>query len=199
MKLKMRSNHSCEIVNPEFSASRLMKSERVMKEESLSPQRRSFLGALIGSIISGITIVLGVAIGRYSILPALRPTRKSQWATVGLLEEFPEGEPVKRYVVVSQDAGWGRFNSQQLVWVIKKGEQVTIFSAICPHLSCTINLAANGFVCPCHGSAWNRDGEKLGGPTPRGMDVLEHRVEGDLLKVKYQFFKQGVAKREEIG
>ncbi len=170
-----------------------------MTDEELSPDRRRFLGALIGLISSGITTVLGVTIGRYTIAPALSNTNVGEWTDVGLLEEIPEGKPVKRNVVVSQDSGWGRFNSQRLVWVIRKGEQVTVFSAACPHLGCTINETSNGFICPCHGSAWSADGERLGGPTPRGMDMLDHRVEGDLLKVKYQYFKQGVAEKEEAG
>src|SRR5262249_31835969 len=109
------------------------------------------------------------------------------------------GAPVKRNVVVSQDAGWGRFNSQRLVWVTRQGQEVTIFSATCPHLGCTINQSAGAFVCRCHNSAWNAAGEKTGGPAPRGMDTLEHRLEGDVLKVKYQFFRQGVAQKEEVG
>jgi menaquinol-cytochrome c reductase iron-sulfur subunit len=162
-------------------------------------ERRSFLGGAIGLIASAISAILGVTIGRYSIAPALSRTDTSEWTDVGLLGEITEGVPVKRNVVISQNAGWGRFNSQRLVWVIKKGDDITVFSAACPHLGCTINETANGFICPCHGSAWNANGEKLGGPAPRGMDVLEHRVEGDLLQVKYQFFKQGAAQQEQIG
>src|SRR5581483_6059898 len=120
-----------------------------------SSERRSFLGYMIGLIVSGITAVLGVTIGRYSITPALSPAGKSEWTDAGLVEDIPEGKPVKRNVVVSRTAGWAQFNSQQLVWVTKKGENVTVFSAICPHLGCTINEAAKGFICACHGSAWN--------------------------------------------
>lgn len=170
-----------------------------MTDEELSPDRRRFLGVLIGLISSGISAVLGVTIGRYTIAPALSNNNAGEWTDVGLLEEIPEGKPIKRNVVVSQDSGWGRFNSQRLVWVLRKGEQVTVFSAACPHLGCTINETANGFICPCHGSAWSADGERLGGPTPRSMDALDHRVEDGLLKVKYQHFKQGVAEKEEAG
>ena len=163
-----------------------------------STGRRSFLGYVIGLIISGITAVLGVTIGRYSIAPALLPADASEWADAGLVEDIPEGKPVKRNVVVSRTAGWASFNSQQLVWVTKKGESITVFSAICPHLGCTVNEAAKGFICACHGSAWSAQGEKIAGPTPRNMDMLENRVEGDLLKIKYQYFKQGMPQKEEI-
>ncbi len=95
--------------------------------EGPSEERRSFLGILIGLIASGITAVLGVNIGRYSIAPALSAAGQPEWTEAGLLDEIPEDEPVKRYVVISQEAGWGRFNSQRLVWVLKKGTEITVF------------------------------------------------------------------------
>ena len=171
----------------------------VTSDERVSDDRRSFLGVIVGLIGAGIASVLGVTIGRYAIGPALKTADAAEWTDVGLLEEIPEGVAVKRNVVVSQDAGWGRFNSQRLVWVSRQGEDVRVFSASCPHLGCTINEGANGFICPCHSSVWNAAGEKIGGPAPRGMDTLEHRIEGDVLKVKYQFFRQGVEQKEEVG
>lgn len=163
-----------------------------------SAGRRAFLGYVIGLIISSITAVMGVTIGRYSITPALSPASKSEWTDVGLVEDIPAGKPVKRNVVVSRTAGWAQFNSQQLVWVTKKAEGITVFSAICPHLGCTINEAAKGFVCACHGSAWNAEGEKIAGPTPRNLDTLDSRIEGDVLRVRYQYFKPGMPQKEEI-
>ncbi len=42
----------------------------------------------------------------------------------------------------------------------------------CPHLGCRVPWCATSqwFECPCHGSKYNRVGEKKGGPAPRGMD-----------------------------
>ena len=42
----------------------------------------------------------------------------------------------------------------------------------CPHLGCRVPECATSqwFECPCHGSQYNRVGEKKGGPAPRGMD-----------------------------
>lgn len=161
-------------------------------------ERRSFLGLLIGLISAGIASTLGAIIGRYSVAPAFAAPDEANWVEVGLLEEIPEDVPIKRNVVVSQDAGWGRFNSQQLVWVSKKDDKVEVFSAVCPHLGCTINETKNGFACACHGSVWDDAGEKKAGPAPRNMDVLEHKIEGDVLKVKYRYFKQGIEKKEEL-
>ena len=42
----------------------------------------------------------------------------------------------------------------------------------CPHLGCRVPECASSqwFECPCHGSQYNRVGEKKAGPAPRGMD-----------------------------
>ncbi len=42
----------------------------------------------------------------------------------------------------------------------------------CPHLGCRVPdcKTSQWFECPCHGSQYNRAGEKKAGPAPRGMD-----------------------------
>jgi cytochrome b6-f complex iron-sulfur subunit len=55
----------------------------------------------------------------------------------------------------------------------------------CPHLGCRVPSCATSqwFECPCHGSQYNRVGEKKGGPAPRGMDRFTTEVDGDELTV----------------
>lgn len=50
----------------------------------------------------------------------------------------------------------------------------------CPHLGCRVPSCATSqwFECPCHGSKYNRVGEKRGGPAPRGMDRFAMSVNG---------------------
>jgi cytochrome b6-f complex iron-sulfur subunit len=42
----------------------------------------------------------------------------------------------------------------------------------CVHLGCRVPwcVSSQWFECPCHGSQYNRVGEKKGGPAPRGLD-----------------------------
>ena len=49
---------------------------------------------------------------------------------------------------------------------------VTALYQTCPHLGCRVPecTTSQWFECPCHGSQYNRVGEKKGGPAPRGMD-----------------------------
>ncbi len=48
----------------------------------------------------------------------------------------------------------------------------------CPHLGCRVPdcKTSQWFECPCHGSKYNRVGEKKGGPAPRGMDRFPMEV-----------------------
>ena len=50
----------------------------------------------------------------------------------------------------------------------------------CPHLGCRVPECdtSQWFECPCHGSRYNRVGEKRGGPAPRGMDRFSMAIEG---------------------
>ena len=50
----------------------------------------------------------------------------------------------------------------------------------CPHLGCRVPNCPSSqwFECPCHGSQYNRVGEKKGGPAPRGMDRFVVKVSG---------------------
>ena len=50
----------------------------------------------------------------------------------------------------------------------------------CPHLGCRVPecKSSQWFECPCHGSQYNRVGEKKAGPAPRGMDHFAISVTG---------------------
>jgi cytochrome b6-f complex iron-sulfur subunit len=54
----------------------------------------------------------------------------------------------------------------------------------CPHLGCRVPSCASSqwFECGCHGSQYNRVGEKKAGPAPRGMDhfPIEISPAGDI-------------------
>ncbi|MCI0391241.1 MAG: Rieske 2Fe-2S domain-containing protein [Acidobacteria bacterium] len=161
-------------------------------------KRRSFLGALVGLIVSSISAFLGVTIGRFSVEPAFSSSDSEEWMELGEIVDIPEDKLVRRSLVISQQAGWGQFNTQRLVWIMRKSDEFKVYSAVCPHLGCTVSARGERFICACHGSSWDVAGNKLGGPAPRALDLLEHRIEGNLLKVRYQAFKQGIATKEAV-
>jgi cytochrome b6-f complex iron-sulfur subunit len=55
----------------------------------------------------------------------------------------------------------------------------------CVHLGCRVPWCESSqwFECPCHGSKYNRVGEKKGGPAPRGLDRFVLQVSGGSITV----------------
>jgi len=55
----------------------------------------------------------------------------------------------------------------------------------CVHLGCRVPFCQSSqwFECPCHGSKYNRVGEKKAGPAPRGLDRFHFTVDGGQVKV----------------
>ena len=155
------------------------------------------MALVIGLIWAGISGTISVVAARFVAGPK-SVVSTANWSDIGALKDIVIGSPIKREVVIQQDSGWGRFYSLRSVWIVKRDRETTVFSAACPHLGCTIDASVNGFACPCHGSSWSASGEKLGGPSPRNLDVLESRVDGDTLRVRYQDFKQGTPRKESV-
>lgn len=63
----------------------------------------------------------------------------------------------------------------------------------CVHLGCRVPYckASQWFECPCHGSQYNRVGEKKAGPAPRGLDRFGVEVSGGVLTVDTGSLVQG--------
>ena len=63
----------------------------------------------------------------------------------------------------------------------------------CVHLGCRVPWCQTSqwFECPCHGSQYNRVGEKKGGPAPRGLDRFPIKVSGGSIEVDTGLLIQG--------
>jgi menaquinol-cytochrome c reductase iron-sulfur subunit len=165
--------------------------------------RRSFLGALlaVGSVLVG--GLLSVPLIRFALFPLIRRTTELKGAPVGALSEFSSStEPVIRTIKIEQVDGWRKTISEKAVYITKDDQnQLRVLTSICPHLGCTVpwNKEKHQFICPCHGASFREDGTRLGGPSLRGMDVLETSIEGGQLLVRFKYFRQLVSYKEVVG
>jgi len=167
-----------------------------------SEDRRSFLGWLAGFLQAGIGLFLMIPAVRYVLHPALGSGATNEmWSDAGALSDVAVGEPQRKMLSITERDGWSQRVVEKTVWVIRNPDDtVRVFTAVCPHLGCTINwkTQSKNFNCACHESYFDLAGRPLSGPSPRPMDTLEYKVEGGLLYVKHQNFKQAVPAKEVL-
>ncbi|MCB1218519.1 Rieske 2Fe-2S domain-containing protein [bacterium] len=117
---------------------------------------------------------------------------KGEWiAVLGKVKDLNEKEPVLVKAVFLDSLGneqgdekifvrWVKINEDTGRWIIK--------GATCTHLKCTIEFTpgADRFVCPCHGSEYDLEGEVLKRPSRKPLkDYSEHSFEdGGMLKLR---------------
>jgi nitrite reductase/ring-hydroxylating ferredoxin subunit len=131
-----------------------------------------------------------------------------KFVRVGLLAMLPDDGLPRQFAVMEDSVdAWTRIPGQRVGTMFlcrttsDKGPVVTAFSSTCPHLGCAVdfNAAANQFECPCHKSAFAKDGDKLYGPTLRGLDPLPVKLVDSNgqqeIWVAYERFRTGVAER----
>lgn len=131
--------------------------------------RRRFLNRVWKFLAAGLALEAG-----WTTFDILTPRLAGTFGGVlraGAADAFAEGTVT--YV------GEGRFYMTRL-----EGELAALWQK-CPHLGCRVPFCERSgrFECPCHGSVFNRKGEYLEGPAPRGMDSFPVRVEDGVVLV----------------
>ncbi|MGH9315907.1 MAG: ubiquinol-cytochrome c reductase iron-sulfur subunit [Thermoanaerobaculia bacterium] len=168
----------------------------------LRTSRRSFFGILVGSISAVVGALMAIPLARFALHPLFHPGGGADWYPLGAPEDFSGADPVRAEVEVRKVDGWRASVVKQTVWVTRNAQgQLTVLSAVCPHLGCVVPWGAEQkmFACPCHKGFFAKDGTRISGPPPRGLDPLLWKVEDGKVWVKYQYFRQLVSGREVIG
>jgi menaquinol-cytochrome c reductase iron-sulfur subunit len=169
--------------------------------DGTSSTRRSFLKKTIGILSAPIVIFLAWPFIQF-IIAAIFRLPKANFTKVGPMSSFLENEPVLPKYKSDVKQTYMQQNEIRDVWIIKHlDSKVTVFSPICPHLGCRYDWYpdAKQFICPCHGSVFSIDGKVLGGPSPRGLDLLPWKIENGDLYVQWERFRVGTSKKIRIG
>ncbi len=181
---------------------------------------RRILLALFSRLVAlGSAVATLGPIGRFLADPLRkRGGEGAQRFRVAPLAELPVGQPTAFVLRGRKVDAWKVYPARVLgqVWVIRDNDatdpdqaRIRVFSAVCPHLGCTVNHdpEKQRFVCPCHAGVFTLDGEpvpseQLGypNPVPRGLDPLDWSLVTDeqgqvWLEVAYVRYEVGKAER----
>lgn len=124
-----------------------------------TPSRRGLLRGLALMTWAGLVAALGLGLGAALRLAGAGPgPRARPRLDLGPAAELQPGQVVSREDVA----------------LLRDAQGLYALSLVCPHLGCRpVWRAEEGrFLCPCHGSAFAPDGQRLTGPAPRGLAGL---------------------------
>ena len=145
-----------------------MPEEKQVIESNEFNRREFFVKLGLGSLSIA---ACGTAVFAYQFLSPNVLFEPSPIVNAGRPDSYPEDS-------VTLDV-----NSQ--IYLIHAKEGFFSLSAVCTHLGClTAWKPELGIIaCPCHGSKFKRDGEKIEGPAPKPLPWLRTWVsdEGDLM------------------
>jgi Rieske Fe-S protein len=146
---------------------------------------------------------LAVPAARFLMAPVQGGAAAGRWIRTVPLETLREDEPKRVALVADRHDAWTLEKDAALgaVWLLRSGGAVLAWSIVCPHLGCAIERSATGpgFTCPCHDSSFDQRGRRLTGPSPRGLDALDTRIEDGYVLVDFRRFRQGTTEKVPVG
>jgi Rieske Fe-S protein len=164
--------------------------------------RRRALGTMAVSGAVGCGALAAPAV-RFLLAPTRGSAGEGLWIRTLPLDALPDGEPKRVPLVADRRDAWTLERQVELgaAWLLRKGNAVDAWSVTCPHLGCAVDRSPSGpgFYCACHDSSFDPDGRRRTGPSPRGLDSLETRVEGGVVLVQFRRFRQGTPDKEPVG
>ena len=152
-----------------------------------------------GQFLTAATLGVGAVMGTLIAVPvaglALAPIFGGddfEPVLLGKLDEFKEGSFTKVVLMPGLEqpdayirrlvAFVRRNTSKQPDTLALKGqEEFSVISNVCMHLGCPVQASTSGFICPCHGGAYNADGARTAGPPVRPLDRYIWEKRGDEL------------------
>jgi cytochrome b6-f complex iron-sulfur subunit len=148
-----------------------MRDENRAKTEPNRPRRRLLGWLWLGLGAAGLLEFMGIGLAllRQRREPATGKLRK---VSAGRITDFKPGSVTA--------IGPGGFFLVRL----DQGEFLAL-SRTCTHLGCSVGWEEkeHRFLCPCHGTAFDRQGEVLGGPAPRPLDTYPVSLEDGIVRV----------------
>ncbi|MEI7990377.1 MAG: Rieske (2Fe-2S) protein [Chloroflexota bacterium] len=96
---------------------------------------------------------------------------------LGYQDEAMQPETVDLGEAKDFPLGTWKVLTQPKIFFTHEADGFHALSLSCSHLGCIVELTADGFRCPCHGSRYDLQGDVKNGPSEKPLQTL--RVEED--------------------
>lgn len=138
------------------------------EESQLKLNRREFLNIAWLASLGFLTLSLG-GITILFAMPRFREGEFGGMFTAGTVGQVPE--------INTTPVNYAKLK----FWLSNTPEGLMALYKVCPHLGCLYawNDQEFKFICPCHGSQYEHNGEYILGPAPRGLDRFVIRIEDE--------------------
>lgn len=135
-------------------------------KDQIKLNRREFLNIAWLASLGFLTVSMGGLTVLFS-LPRFREGEFGGIFTTGTVGDLP---PV--------DAAPANLPKVKL-WLSNTPDGLMALYKVCPHLGCLYgwNDQEFKFICPCHGSQYQHNGDYISGPAPRSLDRFVVRIE----------------------
>lgn len=128
-----------------------------------TPERREFVGLVIGTVGACYVAALGYPVYRYLASPVERAGSEAAVSEVTLpdAQKLPAGSALMF-----------KFGANPALLIHHTDGRWVAFSAVCTHLGCTVEFqpAQNRIHCACHGGIYDPySGANVSGPPPKPL------------------------------
>ena len=160
-----------------------------MTDTPHSPQgdRRGFLATT--AIVLGAIPIVGGLVTALRVALASPATQRPERLELCRKSDVPADGLVERTISFRVRRGAVVENVSRVVFVTRDpddGDRIIAMSGECTHLTCpvqkrtvTLDSGDAPLSCPCHGGAFSRTGEVLGGPPPAPLTRFELEIPDD--------------------
>jgi cytochrome b6-f complex iron-sulfur subunit len=125
--------------------------------------RRDFLAGITNVLLAGSGLLVLGGLLRFLSFQT-EPPRKTEF-DLGPASDYAVGSrtvlPDVPAILIHSEAGF------------------SALSLVCTHLGCTVELASSGFICPCHGSHYDAQGNAKSGPSKKPLPALRLEMTPD--------------------
>ncbi len=134
----------------------------------VSQGRRRFIQGLLGTGLIGSVVAFAYPVLRYLI-----PVAQEEALTAVTAAKVGELKVNSGRVF--------KFGSRPGLLIYTSQGQWKAFSAVCPHLNCTVQYRAETqqVWCACHNGTFDLNGQVVAGPPPKPLEEFQVNVRGD--------------------